>query len=295
MKKADIKTVSGIIGFSKGDIDITTGENIRSTVGNLYRNNITYANFNDNDIILEYDMKKDNHMIFKKRGTWDTQVINLEENISLDGEFTQDVKIKESSLIGNVQNNTSIVLEDAVMFYGLDFLKIGDIEKGQSKDINFNLSKNSSSTGITRGSKDFYMLIDSLYPWNHYNINTTNQNILDINTKRDILDGYFSETYSQSNNDILLFAWSTESISSDININGKNPERIDKNLIVIPINIKYEKGEQVLIPSGVLSPVIVELNGLHPEIPNRRFYGEGSVVFSIKSESLSVSLKSAIL
>ena len=283
MQKANIKTVSGILGFNKGDIDITTSEKTVPSVARMFADRLNNANFADGDIILEYDLQKDKHIIFKERGTWGTQVINLDENISLDGGFIQDIKIKDGSLIGSFKNNTSIKLEDAFILYGLDFYKLGDIDKGELKDINYDPNKKTSNTKNI--GKDFYRVLDSLYPWNYSRRNTASQDILDNNTKRDILDGYFWEVYNQgNNNNILLFAWNKDSISSDININGKKPERIDRNLIIIPINISYEKGEQVQIPFGVLLPEVVEVKGLHSEIRERRFYGEGYAVFSIKSD-----------
>ncbi|MGF7058974.1 hypothetical protein [Brassicibacter mesophilus] len=282
-QKASIKTVSGILGFTKGDIDITTSGKAILNTSATFRDSMNYANFVNGDVVLEYDLQKERHIIFKKRGTWDTQAINFQEVKSLDEGYTQDIKIKDGTLIGSLQNNTSINLEDAFILYGLDFYKLGDISKGESKNINLNLNKQSSSAKNV--GKDFYRVLDNLYPWNYSNRNSTSQDILDNNTKRDILDGYFWEVFNQgNNNNILLFAWNTEPISSDININGEKPERIDRNLIIIPININYEKGEQVQIPFGALLPEVVEINGLHPEIPERRFYGEGYAVFSIKSD-----------
>jgi len=283
-KNVDINTISGVIGFSKGDIDVTTDENVAFRVSSRYRNNINYSSFQKDDVILEYDLRTNTHIIFKERGIWDTQTVVLNETKEMEGDLVQELTFNDSMLEGSIKNDTSIDLEDAFIIYGQNVKKLGNINKGQLKDININFNDNSANPTSKAREKDYYLIIDSLYPWSNYNVNS-NQDTLDSRAKRDILEGYFFDDFArQINSNIVLYAWSSEPITSDISINGKIPERIDRNLIVIPIHYSYQSGDLVKIPYGVMQAGVEETSGLNVEIPNMRYYGNGYVIFTIKSD-----------
>ncbi|WIV11512.1 hypothetical protein [Proteiniborus sp. MB09-C3] len=282
----DINTFAGVISFKNGDVNISSSEDTDIFPNSRYSND-DYMKYGDNDIILEYILQKNRAISFKKKGVWDVQQITLKETKKLDNGISQELKLKDNTISGEIKNNSNIELKDAILFYGLNFHKLGDIKIGESKSISFNL--NTSST-INQGAavyrRDMYQVIESIYPWNSGPGNINNQDvILSQDIKRDMLEGLFQYINVDNNNDgAFIIAWNTDKLSSDITVNEKVVERIDRNIILMPINMNYEKGEVVEIPYGILSPKILELNGLNYDAYDRGFYGQGSTVMSIKSD-----------
>ncbi len=282
----EINTFSGVISFKNGDVNISSGENTSISPNDRYSSS-NYMKFNDQDIVLEYILNKNKEISFKDKGVWDVQQIALKETKMLEQSIAQDLTIKGNTISGVIKNNTNMDFEDTVLFYGQNFHKLGDIKSGESKTISFSL--NTSTTANQPQStqrKDMYQIIESIYPWNSRSSTVSNQDtILNQDIKREILEGFF-QYYSAnfSNSGAYLIAWNTDKLSSDITVNGKAPERIDRNIITAPVNLNYEKGELVEIPHGILSPQILEMTGLNYEPYDRSFFGQGNVVMSIKSD-----------
>lgn len=285
----DISTFSGITNFRNGDIDISSNEDVDIGAKESYDYYVysDYANYEDNDIILEYILSKNKIVSFKKKGVWDLQEVSLKETKKLEQGIIPDLKLKGNTISGEIKNYSNMNLEDAILIYGLEFYKLGDLKKGESKIISFDMNNpNSSNQSGSKYSKEIFQLIDSIYPWSSIQNTAKNQDtILNQAMKRDILEGFFLNYNGDSNNkDIYIIGWNTEKLSSDIMVNGKAPERIDRNIISIPVDLKYEKGEVVEIPHGIFTPQVLEISGLNYDTYNGTFYGQGDVVISIKSD-----------
>ncbi|WP_352419081.1 hypothetical protein [Proteiniborus sp.] len=286
LNRYDIDTFSGVISFKNGDINISSSENTDITPNDRYNSN-NYMKFDNEDIVLEYILQKNKTISFKDKGVWDVQQIALKETNKLDQSIAQDLTIKGNTISGVIKNNTNMDLEDTILFYGLDFHKIGDIKNGESKSISFSLNtSNSTNQTGSMHRKDIYQVLDSIYPWNRGPNTVNNQDtILSQDIKREILEGFLQYNgFNTSNNGAYLIAWNTDKLSSDITVNGKVAERIDRNIITMPVDLNYEKGEALEIPHGILLPQILEMKGLNYEPYDKSFFGQGNVVMSIKSD-----------
>ncbi|SCG82453.1 hypothetical protein DW1_0845 [Proteiniborus sp. DW1] len=280
----DISTHSGVISFKNGDVNISSSENTAIFPNISYGYN-DYMNFNNEDIVLEYILQKNNTISFKDRGVWDIQQITLKETKKLEQNIIQDLKLKEDIISGEIKNNTNMDLEDAFLFYSYGFHKLGDIKSGESKSISFSFNTLNSSNKSGAMQKDLYPLLDSIYPWNSNPTVVNNQKTtLTEDIKRRILEDYLVYNDDFINNGLYLIAWNTDNLSSDITVNGKVVERIDRNIITMKIDLKYEKGDLVEIPYGILSPLVLEMTGLDYQPYERSFFGQGDVVMSVKSD-----------
>lgn len=285
LNSLNINTFAGVISFKNGDVNISASENT-DIFPNIREGRMDYVEFNDKDIILEHILQKNKAISFKKRGVWDIQHVTLNETKKIDEGITQEVKMKGDIISGEIKNNSNIDLKDAILFYGLDFHKIGDIKNGESKQINFKLNSSSiTNQSASNVRKDFYQVLDAIYPWNRGPRAAGNQDaILPQEIKREILEGFFQ--YNSANNyenGAFLIAWNTDKLTNDITVNGKIAERIDRNIITMPIHINYESGEVVEIPYGLLSPKVLEMNGINLDSYDRSLYGQGHVILSMKS------------
>jgi len=280
----DISTYSGVISFKNGDVNISSNEDIDISPNFSYGNN-NYANFNNEDVVLEYILQKNNTISFKNRGVWDIQQIMLKETRKLEQSIIQNLKLKGNIISGVIKNDTNIDLKDAILFYGFDFYKIGDIKSGESKSVNLSINAlNSFNQSSTMYKKDIYQILDSIYPWSGSRTASNQDTILSPEVKREILETILQYNIYSSNNGAYLIAWNTDNLSSDITVNGKMAERIDRNIITMSVDLNYEKGDLVEIPHGVLFPQILEMTGLSYETYDRSFYGQGNVIIGIKAD-----------
>ncbi|RKD30546.1 hypothetical protein [Thermohalobacter berrensis] len=290
---AEIESTIGIMPFKKGDIDVSLSDDIYiSHDNNMYR--YQSANLQDGDIILENYQGKENHLVFRESGLWDVKTISLKKFINLNNGIQQDITFSEDRLIGTIKNLTDMDVEDAVLIYGDSFEKIGDIKKGATKNINVQLTGTKSQINKI---KSYHYLITKLYPYN--GTQQGNQdNKIDIRTKRRILEQYY-ETKRNDMEDIMIIGWNTKPLIKEIKVNGAYANRNVKSLVVIPVEVKYEKGQEVKIPYGMLEPKIVDVTNLTYDDRMKQFFGEGEVVLSyklntdIKLNKMTIDLGSA--
>lgn len=281
----DISTYSGVISFKNGDVNISSSESIDISPIDRY-NYDNYMKFDNEDVVLEYILQENKAISFKEKGVWDVQQIAIKETKKLEQSIVQDLKLEDNTISGVIKNNTDIDLEDAILFYGLEVHKLGDIKRGESKSINITLNTTSSSNQSgTAQRKDMYQVLDSIYPWYRGPGVVNNQDTtLTQDMKREILEGFLQINNANSSTGSYLIAWNTDNLSSDITVNGKVAERIDRNIIAMPVDLNYEKGGIVEIPHGILSPEILEMTGISYEPYDRSFFGQGNVVMSLKSD-----------
>ncbi len=278
--KSVVNTTASVISFSNGDIDVSMKEGTYFSAYQFRPESQLYDvrhKFEDGDIILEYAQNDNKNLIFKKRSAWDNQFIEVKDEISTGQGIVHDLKIKDQNIEGSISNLTGLNIEGAVIIYNNDFFKIGDIDEGESKSLNFSLNK------TTESFKGHHSIIQGIYPYTDVDIDYTD--MLNDNVKREILFEYFHYIdkilYSDFSSNLLLIGWNREKLSDDIIVNNINSDRIDRNIIIAPLNISFTKGERVEIPHGLLVPKILEADNIRRQ-RNNIFYGVGTVTFAVK-------------
>lgn len=280
--KAGVYTKSGIMGFKNGDWDVAFDKNSEVLL-NDRRNYDVLQRFADEEIVTEYFYDEDTHILFNKAGILDVEKITINQEIELDNSIISDIMISNDKLTGTIDNTSGFDLEDVVIFYGNKYEKLGDLKDGEkSKKFQVNINKHQTN-------KNWYGIIDSLYGGRYQNNSQRTKNegedILNSNIKRDILDGIFDSKNSLIGNDrFFMLAWNRDAIGKNIKINGKQSKSIDRNLILLPLDIEYKKGDKVNIPYGVLYPEIENNHNMHLERKGSMLYGEGHVTFRFKPE-----------
>ena len=279
--KSVVNTTASVISFSNGDIDVSMKEGAYFSAYRFRPESQLYNlrhKFEDGDIIVEYAQNDNKNLIFKKRLAWDSQFIEVQDEINTGQGIVYDLKIKDQNIEGSISNLTGLNIEDAVIIYNNDFLKIGDIDEGESKSLTFSLNK---TTGSFKGH---HSTIQRIYPYNNVDIDYTD--MLNDNVKREILFYYFNYInkilYSDFSSNLLLIGWNREKLSDDIIVNNINSDRIDRNIIIAPLNISFTKGERVEIPHGFLTPKVLESFRMNLGHDNT-FYGDGTVTFAFKT------------
>ncbi len=275
--EASVETKSGIIDFKKGDMDISVDEKVfLKTISDNY--NFYSSNFRDGDVFIEYVLDDSNHVIFKNRAVWDTQLINLEESINIDGNISSKLTLENGKITGEIENLSSLKLEDAVLIYNKYYEKLGDIDIGEKSSVNVSLNQPSFKNG-------YYDVINVLYPWNYSSNNNDKDDVLNSRVKREIAEIFLSSNYRDTaENNIFLIGWNRDQLTENVKVNDTIAERVDRNFILIPLQIGYEKGQKVEIPYDIFTPQVIEIYNMFYDWDNQSFNGEGYAVFAFKPD-----------
>jgi len=277
-KNIKIDRTIGIMGFTKGNIDASfDGESVYAITEN--NNGVNVFNFNDGDVVREYVFDKDKSIVFMNRGLWDVQTVKIDEDITIADLLSQDLYLKNNKISGQIKNLSDMNLEDIVVVFGDSFKKLGNLDSGQYHNLDFQLKTTASNyqrTGI-------YNMVDLIYPYS-YNPLNSDKDILNDNIKREILWEHLQNSQWEKDRqyNLMMIGWNREPITKDITINGVKSDRIDRNLVIIPLDIKFNRGDIVEIPYDILSAEVIELNNLNIEWPAKRFFGKGYAIFRTK-------------
>lgn len=273
----NITTVSGVMGFSRGDIDVSVDKELSIEPLDIHYSHNYMTSFNDKDIIREYLTGKENHVIFKKAGMWDTQTVKVTSNKRLEEFIDHNLQYENGKIVGAVSNQSDIHLEDVIVIYGNTYKKLGDISAGEEKKVDIAVNQSTSQPHM-----NYYNVLQSIYPWGQRGGNLSNSDILNIDVKRSILEEYFERSILENTNGSLyLVAWNREVLSPSIKVNSKEPHRIDRNLIIFPLELSFEQGQEVIIPYDILNAEALEVHNLHRDYRPGIYYGNGHVVFGI--------------
>lgn len=267
--KASINTTSGVLGFKNGDVSIKVDakESLFFNPNYAWTDN---TKFQDGDIILEYVIRNNSisNIIFKKSSMWDLSPLSSEGTIELDGKVNRNLHMDGNKVKGEIENLSNLNIEDAVLIYGGSYIKLGDINKGDKKTIDVQLTQ-LSTVGARSG---YYDIVNKLYPWN--SMNSDDKDILNDRIKREILDGAMGDLATELNsNKFVIIGWSRDPLSENIVVNGVKPDRIDRNLIFTTVEMSYEEGKVIDIPEGVISPKILTLSNMNYEWMDQSLYG----------------------
>ncbi|WP_432409515.1 hypothetical protein [Wukongibacter sp. M2B1] len=280
---AKVSVKSGLMGFKNGDWDVVFDKENEVFLEND-RGSDKLQRFANGEIVTEYIFDDKKHIIFRKSGVLDVETISNNYEFKMNDKISGEFKLVDGDIVGEINNHSNLNLEDAVVFFGSSYKKLGDIKLGdKSKEIKFGTSKVKSYT-----TRNWYDLFDSVYGTYHGRRNTNIENLNDIlnsNIKRDILDGVFNSSLNSINkNRFFMLAWNRDKIGNSIKINNKEAKTLDRNLVILPLSIKYEKGDTVIIPYGILYPDIVDIYDMELEDEEQILYGEGYVVLGFKPE-----------
>ncbi|KNF08154.1 protein of unknown function DUF1355 [Gottschalkia purinilytica] len=272
---ANIYTKTGIITHKTKDLGIKAKEN-------MYLSPEQSDIYNDDESIekrkVEINFNEKNNLIYRKAASWKSEKISLEGNKNINGIDIPNIKISKDNLQGNIINKSHMDLKDTLLIYNNLVYKVGNIDKNSKKDIDVSLKKMKKTPGI---NADIYSFTESIYPYNSKEKN----HIFSKDLKREILSDNFLKDYGlNDDNTAILIGWNKDNISDDIMINGETPERVDKNLIIIPLDIKYDKGEKISISENVFTPKLLEIEGLRFASPyDKLLQGQGHAIYSFKS------------
>ncbi|WDV47013.1 hypothetical protein PV797_04755 [Clostridiaceae bacterium M8S5] len=269
-------TIDKTQAYVQNEVGITgiKGENVKIGVENnvdfRLRNRIKLSEFFENKEKggIDYFLDEEKNITLANSNIWDFNYIGTEETRKIDNLIKADIMFNSKGVNGLIKNVSDMMLYDCDLVIGDFHLDIGNLEPGKSISLN----------------KRF----DKLYKGNRYH--SSNTDMLGEDVKGLILNQYKNTLMHKPYDNIKVIAWNTDKIAGDLKIDDKK-ERIDRNLLILPVNLGIKKDEIIDFPKGMIKPKIIEspslvfnsnINTYSNTYSNINTYGKGVCIFELR-------------
>lgn len=163
----------------------------------------------------------------------------------------ESIEVKDGKISGTINNNTSLALEDCYLILEGLYVFIGDMGPKSEKNLNIDLYDKSVQSNFDRFMGDIY--------YASYNSDEYKKKERSREAHFIAHNNFIQEINGGDNlrgKQIIFAALNYDDVGYELMINGTAPKMYNINVIYTVENIMYEKGENVIIPKGVIKPVL---------------------------------------
>jgi hypothetical protein len=189
------------------------------------------------------------------------------------GKFDVNLTVDSNGIKGEITNSTKSDLSDVHILINRNVYSVGELKAGEKKPVAL-----TSPTNVNNGNYDYGYLLFS-----HPNgMNMGRRGNMDSHEReRQLINSYMNYNNKGMNpGKPVVIGWSKDS-QSLFKVNGKDASSDQLNLWVQEVDFQVVQGDKVSIPSGYISPVIVNnnTNQLFTEPNGMVVIGNGSITF----------------
>lgn len=234
---------------------------------------------------------------------WTMETFSTETRIDNMGSIDGSLAYKDGKIIGTVENNTSLPLEDVVVLSSLGYCKVGNLAAGAKKNIEFEIMDYGSHDPYVASLK--YVMLDDVYPMDNRNENVSSSDRLKFTRRRLLEDNFIlpeehTKTTSASgkseasedgdnrdgvNIEAFVFGFNNQRLVDDIEVQGKAPQKsYYTNLIMDKLHIDTEVDGKVVILPGIVKADIDEEKSR--QVDRYEIYDDLSPVFLYGSKEV---------
>ncbi|MFN8635974.1 MAG: hypothetical protein U0893_19170 [Chloroflexota bacterium] len=184
----------------------------------------------------------------------------VDSQVKLPGKVESDLRVDGRQIVGTVTNRMDANLYDVSLVVDYQVLRLGDLRKGDSREIAMTLNGNASA-GFGPPSS----FSNLLYP----GPSSSNRRLAD-GARRDLLDSVFGSGFNFSRLDLsgpTLVAW-TDTPATTIEIADTRPATVDTTLLITTLPLGVPKGFD-----GELPPQVILRRQLGATTLNRQQFG----------------------
>ena len=257
--KLAVQSKTGKQLFPMGDYNNGNGNNVSGGSGNEELEAKIYVDGNKG---LEY----------VNTSILENKIMQIQQqNLEL-GKIETDVKMKNSSITGNIKNSTRIDLEDCYIVTDGEYYELGNVKAGESKVI----PASSGSYGGNIGEFSRQVIMGYNQNGNQGNMAQVNSNeFIDNSQKQGMINLMFQGSNMEATG-IKLIGFSKTPIEDPIIINGDdNVAKNERIIIVMPISVSFIDGNNVNYPMGFIPFELVSSNSIKYDTFNKRLFGMG--------------------
>jgi len=184
----------------------------------------------------------------------------VDSQVNLPGKLESDLRVEGRQILGMVTNRLDTNLYDASLIVDYQVLRLGDLRKGESREIAMTLTGNASA-----GFGPPTSFSSLLYPGPV----GTGRRVAD-GARRDVLDSAFGSGFNFSRLDLngpTLLGW-VDSPAALVDVVDTRPATVDTTLLVSSLPITLPKGFE-----GELPPQVILRKQLGATTLNRQQFG----------------------
>lgn len=275
---ASINSYGGVFTPTKGTmkIEAADGMHIKTLSENVYdKGTVSNTNKAPKVVDAKVNLGSKPSIEFYKNGVFSNRLIDIGMDEIKNGQIEGALNYANGVFKGTVKNNSGFDLEDCYVVTTSNYISLGKIKNGETKEINEKPTGSYNGYGqdlISKIYKDPYRSPQQLK-------NATDEEAKELRITRqkwDVMANYFQMNMGKPDNQQVV-AWSKTPITKDIMVNGKKVKKIEKSFITAPIKVTLRNGNTVEYPYGYIRPTYVNNNqkGGYDEY-GKVFYGGGT-------------------
>jgi hypothetical protein len=207
---------------------------------------------------------------YRNSSILETKVLQIQQNSMNIGMVEANISMKNGNLVGNIKNSTKLDFYDCYIITPSAYYKIDELKSGQIGELG-------TSSGLNGGNIQ-QMIQDEFYK---NNMITSNMNDSERKKYMDkIQEGSILQTMINNQNGVIdgikMIAFSKTAIHSPLIINGNEAKKYERNILYIPLNLKFKNGDTIDYPLGLVHFDIINTSSLQFINFDNRFVGNGS-------------------
>jgi hypothetical protein len=258
-QKADVTTGMGIFNNKRGDLKLTYSKdsnidfNITETANRVYS---TYPNGREPEgkVVSKLVLSEPVNYELYDVAMWEPRNVQARKSVPLNGSLIQSVQIKDGKFKAVIKNVTQYELIDAFISVGSNFISVGDILPGEEKPVEAGFDSESVY-------KSFELYLDAKYGRLNSRINTKPpadyaERLRKRNAAGLLLENLYNGIRGETR--IGFYALNFQDMGYELAINDKKPQTFNTNTVFSSEEIKFEKGGEVELPSGIILPELVQ-------------------------------------
>lgn len=195
---------------------------------------------------------------------WSMQTFMSEEVWQDAGRIEAEIELVGEELVGKVRNATPYDLTDVVLVLGMQFLRLGDLERGQEASVTLDVSRRMENAfGPPLGYRLFEEQLRQTGPAGPPR---------EIQFKQTVLDSVFSyggkfstsarrpgsATLGGGTSGPFVLGWFNEA-PPEVLVGGRRPAVQTMALLLAPIDYRLAPGERVVLPPGLIAGTVIQM------------------------------------
>ncbi len=262
-------TYAGIMNTNKSKIKLTseTGDRFIPVANNNYSNGEVKTEVQEAKIYSG----ENSAIEYKNSSLLETKIIQIQEASLELGRLETNLSLKNGKITGTIKNSTAMDLEDCLLLLPDGYYIVKSLKTGETLDLD-KLNENSHFGNI-------YEIVNDVY----FNNNAAmtgkavmdQKEMMDLRQKGNILQRLYNYGGSQIEG-IKFIGFSKNQIHSPLLVNGVQAKKNERNVVIIPIDVRFTDGDVLDYPMGFVPYEVLNPSNLHFDTSSRRFFGNGS-------------------
>lgn len=251
-KEATVSSAIGVFNNRRGTLTIEydNGNGIQAPFheqDSYYR---YYGSETEGNVVAKYTISERVKLEQYDVSLWTPKLLYAQQTIPFNGDILNNITIKDGRLKGVIENSTPYDLLDTVLIIGNNIIRIGDIVAWDSISLDIPFD----SEDVFKNPEEY---LDAMYGRSWYNTpREYPENFLEMNQKRKLFQNYLNQAYNNNwgKPAFTLLAMNEQEFDYGLTVNSKEPQKYNKNLIVMESALSFVPGQEIEIPAGIVIP-----------------------------------------